>query len=146
LRAVTHVGITSPTEIDVRVKALHAFAESDAAVALAAANKRVANILTKAELAVDGEPMANLLQEAAEIALFEALAQAKATLDPLLEDEDYAGALNVLAGLRAPVDAFFEGVMVNAEDPDLKLNRLMLLSALRAQFLRVADIAEMATR
>ena len=146
LRAVTHIGITSPTEIDARVKALHAFAASDAAAALAAANKRVANILAKAEQAVDDQPVANLLQEAAEKNLFEALKQAKAALDPLLEGKNYTGALNILADLRAPVDAFFEGVMVNAEDPNLKLNRLKLLSALRAQFLRVADIAEMATR
>lgn len=146
LRAVTHLGITSPTEIDARVKALHGFADSDAAVALAAANKRVANILAKAEQSIDGQPETGLLQEGAEQALFDALAQSTSTLDPLLESDDYAAALTVLADLRAPIDAFFEGVMVNAEDPALKLNRLKLLSALRAQFLRVADIAEMATR
>jgi glycyl-tRNA synthetase beta chain len=146
LRAVTRIGITAPTEIDARVNALHAFADTEAAVALAAANKRVANILAKAEQTIDGQPTADLLQEAAEKSLFDALSQAKSTLDPLLECDDYPAALTVLADLRAPIDAFFDGVMVNAEDPALKLNRLNLLSALRAQFLRVADIAEMATR
>ena len=78
--------------------------------------------------------------------MFAALQQTEAALDPLLDHENFAGALNALAELRAPIDAFFDGVMVNADDAALKLNRLKLLAALRAQFLRVADIAEMAVR
>ena len=146
LRAVTGVGITSPTEIDARVHALNAFADTEAAGALAAANKRVANILAKADQTIAGQPDDAVLVEVAERALFAALQQTEAALDPLLDHENFAGALNALAELRAPIDAFFDGVMVNADDGALKLNRLKLLAALRAQFLRVADIAEMAVR
>ena len=146
LRAVTVTGNTSPTEIDARVHALHAFAGSEASVALASANKRVANILNKAGQAISGQADEVLMQERAERALFEALEKTRAALDPLLISEDFTGALNALAQLRGPIDAFFEGVMVNTDDDALRLNRLQLLGALRAQFLRVADIAEMATR
>jgi len=140
LRAVTATGITSPAEIDRRVQALHVFSGSDAAAALAAANKRVANILAKAD-GVTGTPQKSLLQEAEEKALFEALTHINDLSEPKILSGDYAGALEDLSALRAPIDAFFDRVMVNAEDPALRLNRLQLLSALRNSFIRIADIA-----
>lgn len=140
LRAVTATGITSPVEIDRRVQALHIFSGSDAAAALAAANKRVANILAKAD-DVTGTPREDLLQEAEEKALFEALTHINALSEPKILSGDYAGALEDLSALRAPIDDFFDRVMVNAEDPALRLNRLQLLSALRNSFIRIADIA-----
>jgi glycyl-tRNA synthetase beta chain len=140
LRAVTATGITSPVEIDRRVQALHVFIGSDAAAALAAANKRVANILAKAD-DVTGTPREDLLQEAEEKALFEALTHINALSEPKILSGDYAGALEDLSALRAPIDDFFDRVMVNAEDPALRLNRLQLLSALRNSFIRIADIA-----
>lgn len=146
LRAVTATGITVLTEIDARVKALNSFAETDAAVALAAANKRVANILAKSDAAVSGEPDSLAFVEPQESALYDQLSTVESSLAPYLEARDYHGALTALADLRVSVDDFFDNVMVNAEDPALKVNRLALLYKLRSQFLRVADIAEIATK
>lgn len=143
LRAVTALGLDQPDDIDRRVKALNDFAASENAVALAAANKRVANILAKAEGEVIQNPDSQLLQAPEEQALFSALTTIDGELEKLLKTQDYAAALSTLAALRAPVDAFFEGVMVNAEDPALRQNRLSLLAKLREQFLRVGDIAQL---
>lgn len=123
-----------------RVHAVASFSKLPDAAVLAAANKRVANILAKEPL-VAGEVNRALLHEPAEIALAEHLAALQTRLAPLYASGDYAQALTALAALREPVDAFFDHVMVNADDDNIRLNRLRLLSQLRGLFLRVADIS-----
>ena len=123
------------------MRALNAFAKTETAEHLAAANKRVANILAKADN-LDGTPAdPNLFVHEAEHALHEAVSRVGSTLEPLLADRNYQSALDELATLRGPVDAFFDGVMVNAEDPAERLNRLRLLDSLRTLFTQVADLA-----
>ena len=123
------------------MRALNAFANTETAEHLAAANKRVANILAKADK-LDGTPAdSSLFAHEAEHALQGALSQVGATLAPLLADRNYQSALDELAQLRGPVDAFFDSVMVNSEDPAERLNRLRLLDGLRALFTQVADLA-----
>ena len=141
VRAALAAGATDLFDIDLRVRALNAFAKTETAEHLAAANKRVANILAKAD-EVDGTPAdSNLFVHEAEHALHEAVGRVASTLRPLLADRNYQNALDELAQLRGPVDAFFDGVMVNAEDPAERLNRLRLLGGLRALFTQVADLA-----
>ena len=141
VRAALAAGASDLFDIDLRVRALNAFAKTETAEHLAAANKRVANILAKADN-LDGttaEP--NLFIHEAEQALHEAVSRVGSTLEPLLADRNYQRALDELAQLRGPVDAFFDGVMVNAEDPAERLNRLRLLDSLRTLFAQVADLA-----
>ena len=141
VRAALAAGATDLFDIDLRVRALNAFAKTETAEHLAAANKRVANILSKAD-ELDGTPAdSNLFVHEAEHALHEAVGRVASTLRPLLADRNYQNALDELAQLRGPVDAFFDGVMVNAEDPAERLNRLRLLGGLRALFTQVADLA-----
>ena len=141
VRAVLATGKTDLFDIDLRVRALAAFAGSDTAEHLAAANKRVANILAKADEADGDAPDPTLFSEPAEARLQEAVTHVGAALVPLMNDRDYQAALDQLAQLRGPVDDFFETVMVNAEDPNERLNRLRLLSSLRALFTELADLA-----
>ena len=141
LRAVTVTGITRLTEIDRRVQALHQFSSTEAAVTLSAANKRVANILSKTEDDFRGPPKEDQLSEPEEKQLLAALNQADLSAQPKISAGDYAGALEVLSVLREPVDLFFENVMVNVEDTEIRANRLRLLGALRDSFIRVGDIA-----
>ena len=141
-RAVAALGPSRPLDIHRRVHAVHAFSDMPEAEALAAANKRVANILAKADddaTAVDVDPAH--FAEPAESALWDALSQAGAASAEQLAGGAYREALAALATLREPVDRFFDEVMVNAEDPALRANRLALLHALRQQFLAVADIS-----
>ena len=123
-----------------RVQAVAAFSGLPEAAALAAANKRVANILAK-EASVSGSVDSSLLQEPAEQDLAAQLDALQTRLAPLYASGDYGQALSLLATLRGPVDAFFDHVMVNADDSTIRLNRLRLLNQLRALFLRVADIS-----
>lgn len=132
-------------EIPLRLDAVRNFASLAEAPALAAANKRVGNILKKVEGEVKAEVNANLLQEAAEKALNEALSQVKPQADKLFESGDYTASLQALAALKAPVDAFFDNVMVNADDPALKANRLGLLATLHQTMNRVADLSKLAS-
>nr|WP_315493831.1 glycine--tRNA ligase subunit beta [uncultured Rhodoferax sp.] len=127
-----------------RLAAVRAFAELPEAPALAAANKRVGNILKKVEGTVDATVNAALLQEPAEKALADALKTVAPTADTAWAAGNYAANLQALAALKAPVDAFFDGVMVNAEDPALKANRLGLLATLHAAMNRVADLSKLA--
>lgn len=143
LRAVTAVGTQTLGDIDGRSLALQDFAGSDEAISLAAANKRVANILAKTEESL-GDIDPSRFEDAAESTLFESLQQTQQTLDEALAVSDFAAALNGLAGLRGVVDNFFDQVLVNAEDDAIRLNRLALLKKLRGQFLRVADLAVLA--
>ncbi|MEM1112874.1 MAG: glycine--tRNA ligase subunit beta [Pseudomonadota bacterium] len=143
-RAVSAKGLSQPLDIHRRVEAVNAFSQLPQAQALAAANKRVSNILDKVGPAHSfGEVSADLLQEPQEAALSSQLAELAADSDSHLEAGQYREALAVLAGLREPVDAFFDGVMVNAEDAALRNNRLNLLKSLRDQFLQVADISQL---
>jgi len=127
-----------------RLRAVRAFISMDAAASLAAANKRIGNILRKAEHTDDVSPNRDLLTDTAEIALFDALHAAQDDVAPLLSARDYAGVMSRLARLRQPVDAFFDDVMVMADDDAVRHNRLTLLAALRAQFLNVADVSRLA--
>ncbi|RTR05633.1 glycine--tRNA ligase subunit beta [Halomonas nitroreducens] len=135
--------VSRPLDFARRLLAVNAFARREEAAALAAANKRVSNILAKQGDGVLAEVDAGLLQEDAEQALAEALASCQSKVTPLFADARYSDALDVLAGLRAPVDRFFDEVMVMAEDAAVKRNRLALLASLQALFLEVADIAEL---
>lgn len=129
-----------------RVEALQAFLKSDDGVNLLAGYKRAANIL-KVEEKKDGktyisEVDAKLLSEPAEQALHAALGKAIGAIGPALDKEDFAAAMQQMAALRVPVDAFFEAVKVNADDPKVRANRLHLLAGLRAALLRVADFSK----
>lgn len=137
---------TRPLDFDRRVKAVEAFRQLPEAQALAGANKRVSNILTKQGGDDIGESVdTGLLQDAAEKALAEQVAHQAEQVLPLFEQGDYASALRSLASLREPVDNFFDQVMVMAEDDATRNNRLALLNRLRNLFLRVADISLLPT-
>ena len=133
------------SDIPQRLAAVRTFSTLDQAPALAAANKRVSNILKKVEGEVKAEVNTNLLQEPAEIALNEAVSKVKPEADKLFENGDYTASLKTLAALKAPVDAFFDNVMVNADDPALKANRLGLLATLHQTMNRVADLSKLAS-
>lgn len=127
-----------------RLDALQSFLGHESASSLAAANKRIANILKKADVNDGGAVKEKLLQDAAELALWSALQRTRDLLDPLLEAREYAAALDELATLRGVVDTFFDDVMVMADNEAVKNNRLALLAELRALFLNVADISKLA--
>ncbi len=131
-------------EIPRRLAAVRAFAALPEAAALAAANKRVGNILKKAEGAVPTVVDAALLGEAAEQALAAALQRVAPEADAAFEQGDHTRSLQLLAQLKTPVDAFFDAVMVNADDPALRANRLALLGALQRAMNRVADLSRLA--
>lgn len=126
-----------------RLDAVQAFIKLDAAASLAAANKRIANILKKTDDEAGKTVDASALSDAAEKALYAALQTASSTVRPSLEQRDYTSALLTLAKLQAPVDQFFDEVMVMAEDARLRTNRLALLGELRELFLEVADISRL---
>jgi len=132
------------SDVQKRLEAVRAFAALPEAPALAAANKRVSNILKKAEEAVQPQVNAELLVEQAEQDLYAALQQVAPKAEQQFAAGDYTASLQTLAALRAPVDAFFEHVMVNAEDAALKANRLGLLATLHQAMNRVADLANLA--
>ncbi|WP_273382958.1 glycine--tRNA ligase subunit beta, partial [Actinobacillus porcinus] len=132
---------TRPADFDARVRAVSHFRTLDSAEALAAANKRVSNILAKVEGEISSEIDRTLLVEAEEKALAEQVIALQAELAPLFEKGEYQTALDRLAGLREVVDNFFDKVMVNAEDPKLRQNRQAILNNLRNLFLQVADIS-----
>lgn len=132
---------TRPADFDARMKAVSHFRTLDEAVALAAANKRVSNILAKANEPLNDEVHASVLKEDPEIRLALQVAVMRDKLQPLFAEGRYQEALVELAQLREPVDEFFEKVMVNADDAQVRINRLTLLSKLRELFLQVADIS-----
>ena len=131
---------TRPADFDARVRAVSHFRTLDSAEALAAANKRVSNILAKADTAI-GEINLTACVEPAEKALAEAVLALRTEVQPLIAQGDYTAVLDKLANLRTPVDDFFDNVMVNAEDPALRQNRLAILNTLQGLFLQVADIS-----
>jgi glycyl-tRNA synthetase beta chain len=132
-------------DVSARLEAVRAFAALPEATSLAAANKRVGNILKKLEGVVSAQVDERLLKEPAEASLNDALNVAKPRSDAAFALGDYAASLRALAALKMPVDAFFESVMVNAEDPRLRANRLGLLATLHAAMNRVADLSKLAT-
>ena len=131
-------------EVPRRLAAVRAFAALPESTALAAANKRVGNILKKAEAAVEAKVDAALLKEAAEQALYAALQTVAPAAQTAFEQGDYTASLQALAALRTPVDAFFDSVMVNADDAALKANRLGLLASLHQAMNQVADLSRLA--
>ena len=131
---------TRPADFDARVRAVSHFRTLDSAEALAAANKRVSNILAKVDAAI-GEINLTACVEPAEKALAEAVLALRTEVQPLIAQGDYTAVLDKLANLRAPVDSFFDNVMVNAEDSALRQNRLAILNTLQGLFLQVADIS-----
>ncbi|AWB66446.1 glycine--tRNA ligase subunit beta [Saccharobesus litoralis] len=141
IQAVLAQRPTEPLDFDQRVKAVAAFKQLDAAEALAAANKRVGNILAKYDGELSDTVDSQLLQEDAEKVLAQAVAEQTSVLEPVFAERQYAKALSELAGLREAVDSFFDNVMVMADDEAVKQNRLVLLSQLRGLFLRIADIS-----
>ncbi len=131
-------------DVPKRLAAVRAFAVLPEAAALAAANKRIGNILKKAQ-EVDAHVSEVLLKEPAEIALYAAMKDTTPRANAQFDAGDYTAALQTLAALRAPVDAFFDGVMVNAEEMDLRLNRQGLLKSLHDAMNRVADLSRLAS-
>lgn len=131
---------TRPADFDARVRAVSHFRTLDSAEALAAANKRVSNILSKVDAAI-GEINLTACVEPAEKALAEAVLALRTEVQPLIAKGDYTAVLDKLSNLRTPVDSFFDNVMVNAEDPALRQNRLAILNTLQGLFLQVADIS-----
>ncbi len=136
--------LTSWQDIPERLEAVKSFTSLPEAPALAAANKRVGNILKKSEVAIESKIDNAKLVEPAEKALAEALSKVKPVADKAFEAGDYTASLQALAALKAPVDDFFDNVMVNADDPALKANRLGLLAMLHQAMNRVADLSKLA--
>lgn len=137
------LGLDPPDPLDARkrLEALSAFRRRPEAEALAAANKRISNILRKENVHQTGMVAASRLEAPAERDLWTAWREIAPHVDAFLDQRDYAPALDLLAGLRLPVDRFFDDVMVMAEDPALRENRLALISGLRGAFLRIADFS-----
>ena len=140
IQAVQALSPKSPLDFDKRVTAVNHFRSLPEAAALAAANKRVANILAK-ETVPDGLVTNDYLVEDAEKALFEEFWRINNIVRPLFDDKDYTAALSELAVLRSPIDAFFDNVMVMADDSNLRTNRLRMLQLFRNLFMQVADIS-----
>ena len=139
--AVLAVRPTQPLDFILRIRAVQAFRQLPEAESLAAANKRISNILKKTEVTI-AESVGNLV-ETAEITLLAAAESARADIQPLLAGHDYSLALSRLAQLGESVDAFFDNVMVNTEDEALRNSRLALLAMLSTQFLKIADISKL---
>ena len=133
----------SPLDFHRRVEAVRRFAALPAAESLAAANKRVANILRQAGLTEAPPADPAHLVEAAEKTLYEQVVSLGAEVRPLLDAREYEAALERLSTLREPVDAFFDDVMVMAEDESLRQNRLALLAQMRGLFLHTADLSRL---
>lgn len=143
LDAVLAGGPSRPLDIDRRLQAVAGFRARPEAESLAAANKRIGNILRKSGGEAGGHVDPELLREPAEQTLHGQMTEASAAVGPLFETARYEDALAVLARLREPVDAFFDQVLVMDEDPRLRDNRIALLDGLHRLFLRVADISRL---
>jgi glycyl-tRNA synthetase beta chain len=141
--AVLALGVQRLADIPRRLDAVRAFAALPEAAALAAANKRIANILKKSTDPVEAKADPALFSEAAESALWQDVATVRRAADVLFEAGDYTSSLKALAALRTPVDKFFDDVMVNAEDPKVRANRLGLLATLHGVMNRVADLSRL---
>ena len=136
-------GRASPLDFDARLKALSTFLELPEAASLTAANKRIANILRKANATPPAEVDVLQLRESAEVRLFDSMRGLRDSVAAATARRQYAGALGRLAQLRPAVDAFFDQVMVMDENPQLRANRLSLLSQLHGLFAGVADLSRL---
>lgn len=143
LDAVTALKPARPVDINKRIHAVNSFRKLPEAESLAAANKRSGNILKKVKGKLPKKIKTSLLAEEAEQKLYQALTQLTESVDPLLASSDYEPALQLLAGLREPVDTFFDDVMVMVDDIKLRDNRVALLNQLHGLFLQVADISRL---
>ncbi len=144
--AVQAVLATSPShlnDLNNRVKAVTDFQNNDAAAALAAANKRITNILKKQDNAINADVDESLLSDDAEQLLFKQVSELEQQVSSRVAANDYSGALTLLANLKDPVDAFFDGVMVMCDDAAQRANRLSLLQLLSNQFMQIADISKL---
>jgi glycyl-tRNA synthetase beta chain len=139
--AVLEVKPAQPLDFDARLRALAAFLQRPEAASLAAANKRIANILKKSALQAAPAINTALLQLPAEQALHAAMVRCQPDVESALQRTDYAAAFDQLATLKPPVDAFFDSVLVNDTDESLRNNRLALLTQLRSLFTRIADLS-----
>lgn len=142
--AVSAKNLDNPREFHLRAQAVHTFQQLPEAAALAAANKRVSNILAKSEGPLPAVVDSALFDSDEERALLATLQVASSKVQPLLAARDYGAAMRAMAELRTPVDHFFDKVMVMADDPAVRDNRLRLLSELRELFLNIADISLLA--
>jgi glycyl-tRNA synthetase beta chain len=133
----------SPLDFDARLNALRAFLDLPEAISLAAANKRIANILRKAGELQRKDVDVESLKDPAEVRLFDAMRALQEAVATAVAQREYANALGRLAQLRPPVDAFFEQVMVMDENPRLRANRLALLAQLHALFIGIADLSRL---
>ncbi|PLA73859.1 glycine--tRNA ligase subunit beta [Hydrogenovibrio sp. SC-1] len=141
--AVRVCGPSHPLDFAKRIDAVCQFSNMEEAASLSAANKRIANILKKVTVALPEEVSAELFSEAAEQQLFSALDALRESVSTKIAERDYTSAMQLLATIRQPVDAFFDGVMVMAEDEAVKLNRLALLNQIYQLFRQVADISRL---
>ncbi len=141
--AVSALSPSRPLDFDKRIKAVTAFRELAEAESLAAANKRVANILKKAALGNTVVVDESLLSEDAEKKLYQTLSALSQAVEPMFDSGDYEAALSQLSSLREPVDAFFDSVMVMADDEAIKNNRIALLNTMNQLFLRAADLSRL---
>lgn len=141
--AVSALSPSRPLDFDKRIKAVTVFRGLAEAESLAAANKRVGNILKKSSADSSSVVNENLFSEDAEKNLYDALSVLSQTVEPLFVSGDYEAALSQLSSLRDPVDAFFDSVMVMADDEAIKNNRIALLSAMNQLFLRAADLSRL---
>ncbi len=130
-----------PADFNLRIHAVAAFKQHEAAESLSAANKRVSNILSKSEGELTGQVDHDLLKAAEEKTLAAQISETETSAEPEIAAGNYEGALTRMAALKSPIDDFFENVMVNDDDPAIRQNRLNLLYQLRGMFLRVADIS-----
>ncbi len=136
-----------PIDFIARLQAVKAFRALPEADSLAAANKRISNILKKSELNISSVVInTSIFVDKEEKALYEIAQQLALDIEPLLNQKDYQGALFCLATLQQPVDNFFDNVMVNCEDLELRANRLLMLAQLQTEFLRIADISKLQGR
>ena len=148
IEAVLHTGVTIPADLDARLAAVTAFRSMSGSASLAAANKRIRNILSKAGIDIGAGsvyPEANrqLLKEPAEIRLAARVEELSSRVVPLANARDYVGVLSLLSDLEPDLETFFDQVMVMAEDPDIRENRIRLLRSLAGLFLLVADISRL---
>ena len=145
LQAVLNTRIDDPVDINRRGHAVNEFAALEQTEALAAANKRVHNLLAKQDNNPASVVQAELFAHEAESQLAAAISTQQAQIKPLLDQHEYAKALTLLAELRDPVDAFFDNVMVLDEDLAVRANRLALLQQLHSLFGQIADISQLAS-
>jgi glycyl-tRNA synthetase beta chain len=148
IEAVLQTGVTVPADLDARLDAVTAFRALSGSASLAAANKRIRNILSKAGIDIGAcspcvEANGQLLEEPAEVRLAARVEELSSLVLPLARARDYMGVLRLLSDLESDLEAFFDQVMVMVDDPEIRENRIRLLRSLSGLFLLVADISRL---